>query len=272
MMKRNTTILIFILITSITLNSCRSTKNTVNKPTKKDVEWLKSLFSDKDEITSINSKVDFKLSAQKGISTTMRGSLTFSKDSFLILSLQFTGIEMARCMIRPDSVFLLSRLHQLYASESIDRIPYLSFGLYSTLQDMIRHHVFLPGTPDPKERDLTQFVWINDKKETRLSLKRDDYTVSYLLNEDKDYSQMSLDAYQSKEAITLAYDRFSTINEIRFPQSMALTVATEKSSFNFAITYQKPVINGIVKGDFSISKKYKKVSLDELIKQFQDMI
>jgi hypothetical protein len=271
-MKRSTTILILILIASITLNSCRSTKNTVNKPTKNEVELLKSLFNDKAEITSIDSKVDFKLSARKGISTTMRGSLKFSKDSFLILSVQFTGIEIARCMIRPDSVFLLSRLHQMYASESIDQIPYLSFGVYSTLQDIVRHQIFLPGIPEPKERDLTQFAWVNDKKETRLSLKRLDYTVSYLLNEDKDYSQMNLEETNSKEAISLTYDRFSAVNQVRFPHSMEFDVTTGKSAFNLAITYQKPAINGLVKGDFSISTKYKKVSLDEFIKQFQDMI
>jgi len=265
--------LTLVLISTLVFSGCRSTREAVVKPTKKDMELLQSLVLEKPAFTTLSSKVDFRLSTKKGISTSMRGSLKLSMDSCMILSLQpFAGIEVAKCMVRTDSFFIVSRLHQLYAAESIKKMPYSSLGLFNLIQKVLINRVFIPGITNPGFRDLSRFSWQKSKKGTKLNLTQNDYSLDYSLNDDQQY--VGLRAYTGRDSdnIQVDYSQFEKSDGLLFPKFIEMKANDGKKLYDLQIIYLKPVFNETTDTRFPIPSKYKKVTLDELMKRFDNML
>jgi hypothetical protein len=266
-------VLTAVILFSLLMTGCRTSKELVTKPSKKDMELLESLVVEKPAFTTLNSKVEFKLSTRRGISTSMKGSVKLSTDSCILLSLQpFIGIEIAKCLIRPDSFIVVSRIHQIYASESIANMPYSSLGLFNLFQKVLTNRLFLPGNAKPTSRDLARFTWQKDKNETKLNLTQNDYSLDYTLNDDQQYCKLR--AYPGKDSdyIQVDYSRFEKKNDFLFPQFVEMNAVGKDKRYNLQITYLKPSFDVSADFGFPISAKYKKVTLKELINRFQNML
>lgn len=267
----------YLLLLIFLLSGCRSTKNVVTKPNRQDMDALKSLILDEPPVRELNSKVDFWFSAREGVSTKMRGSIKLRTDSCMILSLQFSGIELARCLLRPDSLVIVSRLHSMYATESLKNLPYLSSGLYKILEQVLTNRMFIPGRKEPRERDLNAFVWQKQKEGLKLSLEQPDYALSYVMDNDQQYKQMFIKSADALGELTVNYSDFQETKSIVFPNLVEIdaktqTTENESSTIKLKITYLKPVFNTATDFNFSVPAKYKKVTLKELFKQVDDML
>lgn len=265
--------LLFVLL----LSGCRSTKNVVTKPDRHDMDALKSLMVDESPVSVLNSKVDFWFSAKEGISTKIRGSIKLKSDSCMILSLQFSGIELARCLLRPDSLVIVSRLQSIYAAESLKNLPYSTSGLYKILEQVLTNRMFIPGKKGPKEKDLNAFVWQKQKEGLKLSLEQREYALSYLMDNDQQYKQLYLKSADALGELTVNYSDFQETKSIVFPNLVEIDAKTqltenEPSTFKLKVTYLKPVFNTATDFNFTIPTKYKRVTLKELIKQVDEML
>lgn len=259
------------------LSGCRSTKNVVTKPNRQDMDALRSLIVDEPPVRELNSKVDFWFSGKEGISTRMRGSIKLKSDSCMILSLQFSGIELARCLLRPDSLVIVSRLHSIYAVESLKNLPYSTSGLYKILEQVLTNRMFIPGKKEPREKDLNAFVWQKQKEGLKLSLEQRDYALSYLMDNDQQYKQLNLKAADALGELTVNYSDFQETKSIVFPNLVEIDAKTqntdnEPSTIKLKVTYLKPVFNTATDFNFSVPSKYKKVTLKELFKQVDEML
>lgn len=261
--------LLLVLLTT----GCRSSKQVVTKPSRQDMDVLKSLLVEKPAVRQLNSKVDFWFSSKEGISTSMKGSIKLSSDSCMILSLQpFAGIEIARCLIRPDSLVVVSRMHQIYATESLSNLPFSAYDLYNMVEDVLTNRIFIPGNNNPSEKDLKRFTWAKSKESTNLTLSQRDYSMTYVLNDDQQYSRMSLATGDSTRFIYVKYDDFNANKSQDFPNRLDMQVLGEGKTLRLKVNYQKPAFNTATDMSFPISGKYRKVTLNELIKRFQDML
>jgi len=269
---------IFFILTLCLLWGCHSSKMVVTKPNRQDMDALKSLILEKPPVRELSSKVDFWFSGKEGISTSMKGSIKLKMDSCMILSLQpFVGIEIARCLIRPDSIIIVSRLHQIYAVEALKNLPYATDGLYKILEKLLTNRMFIPGKEEPREKDLNTFVWQKQKEGMKLSLEKRNYTLFYLLDAHQQYNQMSLNSDDLSSALTVNYTDFQETKSITFPRLVeinAKTKTTDKkpSTLKLKLTYLKPAFNSAADFSFPIPPKYKKVTVNELIKRFDDML
>ena len=148
--------IIFILLSIITLASCRSTKKIQTAITKKDT--VESVTTPKIDTTQLinnallalkNNRIDYKTFSAK-VDVDYRGgddkhydvnaNLRMHKDSLIWISVNAVfGIEAMRLLINKDSVFLLDKLNKTYLTRSIDYLQEVS-GLpltLSSLQDML---------------------------------------------------------------------------------------------------------------------------------------
>lgn len=270
---RTACVLLFICL----LSGCRSTKNAVTKPNRHDMDALRSLIVDEPPVRVLNSKVDFWFSAKEGVSTKMRGSIKIRTDSCMIFSLQFSGIELARCLLRPDSLVIVSRLHSIYAAESLKKLPYSTSGLYKILEQVLTNRMFIPGKKAPREKDLNTFVWQKQKEGLKLSLDQPDYALSYLMDNDQQYKQLNLKSTDALGELTVNYSDFKETKSIVFPNLVEIDAKTqivenEPSTIKLKVTYLKPVFNTAMDFNFSVPSKYKKVTLKELFKQVDKML
>jgi len=237
------------------------------------MDVLKGLLIEKPAVKQLNSKVDFWFSSREGISTSMKGAIKLSTDSCMILSLQpFAGIEIARCLIRPDSLVVVSRMHQIYATESLSTLPFSAYDLYNVLEDVLTNRIFIPGNTKPSDKDLKRFTWAKSKESTSLILSQRDYALTYVLNDDQQYHRMSLATGDSTQFVYVNYDDFKSTKDLEFPNRLDMQVLGGGKTLRLKVGYQKPTFNSATDMSFPIPDKYRKVTLQELIKRFQDML
>jgi hypothetical protein len=261
------------LLLVVLTTGCRTSKQVVTKPSRQDMDVLKGLLIEKPAVKQLNSKVDFWFSSREGISTSMKGAIKLSTDSCMILSLQpFAGIEIARCLIRPDSLVVVSRMHQIYATESLSKLPFSAYDLYNVLEDVLTNRIFIPGNTKPSDKDLKRFTWAKSKESTSLILSQRDYALTYVLNDDQQYSRMSLATGDSTQFVYVNYDDFKSTKDLEFPNRLDMQVLGGGKTLRLKVGYQKPTFNSATDMSFPIPDKYRKVTLQELIKRFQDML
>jgi hypothetical protein len=263
----------FALLLVVLTTGCRTSKQVVTKPSRQDMDVLKGLLIEKPAVKQLNSKVDFWFSSREGISTSMKGAIKLSTDSCMILSLQpFAGIEIARCLIRPDSLVVVSRMHQIYATESLSTLPFSAYDLYNVLEDVLTNRIFIPGNTKPSDKDLKRFTWAKSKESTSLILSQRDYALTYVLNDDQQYHRMSLATGDSTQFVYVNYDDFKSTKDLEFPNRLDMQVLGGGKTLRLKVGYQKPTFNSATDMSFPIPDKYRKVTLQELIKRFQDML
>ncbi|NLE33254.1 MAG: DUF4292 domain-containing protein [Bacteroidales bacterium] len=261
------------LLLVVLTTGCRTSKQVVTKPSRQDMDVLKGLLIEKPAVKQLNSKVDFWFSSREGISTSMKGAIKLSTDSCMILSLQpFAGIEIARCLIRPDSLVVVSRMHQIYATESLSTLPFSAYDLYNVLEDVLTNRIFIPGNTKPSDKDLKRFTWAKSKESTSLILSQRDYALTYVLNDDQQYHRMSLATGDSTQFVYVNYDDFKSTKDLEFPNRLDMQVLGGGKTLRLKVGYQKPTFNSATDMSFPIPDKYRKVTLQELIKRFQDML
>ena len=195
----------------------------------------------------------------------------------MILSLQFSGIELARCLLRPDSLVIVSRLNSHYATESLKNLPYATEGLYKILEQVLTNRMFIPGKSKPKEKDLNAFVWQKQKDGLKLSLDQRDYALSYLMDNDQQYKQLNLKAAGDLGELTVNYSDFQETKSIIFPNLVEIDAKTvtsdsKPSTLKVKVTYLKPVFNSATDFSFSVPAKYKKVTLTEFFKKVDELL
>lgn len=269
-MKRLQFVLFSVLM--IGMVGCRSSKEVVERPTKKDREWLEELMQFNEPYQTLESKLDFKVKAREGVSAGMRGSIKMERDKGVILSLQpFAGIEVARCLIRPDSVWVVSRLHSSYAVMPLQQLERLdAFHLF---QSIFMHQVFIPGESKPRSKDLDAFVWKKSKDYRLLELMQKEVLWQFWMDEDDRYNRMEVrESGQESATVRVNYASFKELGSFEYPHQLNLSVKGMDREIVVDFNLIRPQLNEVLHLDFSISPKYTLVTMEELIGKFQNML
>jgi len=267
---------IFTLLLTIALTGfygCHSTKDVAKKATEKDVKHLEEMVFDENGFTSLNSKVEFKFSPKEGVSAGMKGTFKMRRDSCMIFSVQpFAGIEAVKCLIRKDSLFIVSRLHKTYAVEDLKKIQNAKYLNLELIQALLSNRVFVPGIQKPTEKDLSRFESHKVKSGNYYRWPDQDYILDFCINDEGQYNQLKISNPEKQEKVNVTYNLFQDQGESKFPYQIVISTEGSKKVFKFQMTYMKPSFDTSTSFLFEIPSKYKKVTTEELIKKFQEML
>lgn len=265
------TFLSLLLITGFT--GCRSGKDIVKRPSASDSKILEQLINGDDNSGKMDSKVVFRLSPKEGVSVDMKGSLRLKRDSCMIFSFQpFAGIEAVRCLIRKDSIFIVSRLHQVYSAECLQNNKYSQFLNFELLQAVLTNKIFIPGDTKPSINDLKRFEWHQKKTGEYFRWSKDPLTFDFYLNEAKQYSSFKATEIDQKIMLEVVYSLFQEESTMNFPTRLDFKAEGLDKKYKLQITYLKPNFDSKVDFRFEIPSRYKKVTTPELIQRFQKML
>lgn len=178
------------------------------------------------------------------------------------------GIEAMRMDITPEKAVIIDRLGGQYAEVKLDGSElsnYVAFNFHN-LQALLTNQLFLAG-----HRRVAK----NDYKEYNISASNDHYVLQTTDKNELKYN-FSVDASDritqtviSSEAKNLAlvwnYTQFVTDNGAIYPTNMSANVKFKKKTFNIGISYSKLDINSDFSVDQSVSSRYKKVDIQDLI-------
>lgn len=252
---------------------CRSSRDVAKKTTENDVKRLEQLLFNDESLKVINSKVEFKFTPEKGVSAGMKGTFKMRRDSCMIFSIQpFAGIEAVKCLIRKDSFFIVSRLHKTYAVEDLSKIENAGYLNLELIQALFSNKVFVPGILKPTDKDLNRFETHKVKSGDYYRWPDENYILDFCMNDQGQYSELRASNPEKQEKINVTYDLFQDQGESKFPYQVIVSTEGFKKTFKLQMTYLKPSFDTPTSFLFEIPSKYKKVTIEELIKKFQGML
>jgi len=253
--------------------SCRSSKDIARKPSENEVKRLEHYVFNNGNFSSLNSKVEFKFIPKDGVSAGMKGTLKMRRDSCLILSVQpFAGIEAVKCLIRKDSLFIVSRLHQTYAVEDLSQLKNAQYLNLQLIQALLSNRIFVPGKNNPSLNDLNKFEWHKQKEGDYFRWPDENYILDFCLNDEGQYNELRASSPERQEKIKVLYTLFQEKDNGTFPYQMMFSTEGTDKTIKAQITYLKPNFDTATDFRFEIPSKYKRVTTKELIKRFQTML
>ena len=284
MNTKNNHILLAICLLFFTLflmNSCKSSKEIVliALPEKSKNERLDILVSQALQYETFSSplKLTAKL-GEKSKSMSTGGQLKMIKGQAIQLSLKdpILGImEAFRITLTPDKVIIVDRINKRYLAESMIDVqaeaPF-DFNFYS-FQALLSNQLFIAG----KEK-----VTSNDYPSYQI---RDDEFFSYIKNVDShnteyyfqsNYTNRILKAQMYKKelesGIQWDYENFGlTDNKRLFPMVMKMMLNLPSDTVLMDLSFSNVTIDKELDIDTNAPAKYKKVTLQEMIKQIQSI-
>jgi len=265
-------VLVFSLILTGFIG-CRSSKDIVKKPSQTEIKRLDQLVRENGNFQQLNSKVEFKFMPKEGVSAGMKGTLKLYRDSCILLSIQpFAGIEAVKCLIRKDSIIIVSRLHKTYSVESLRNFKYSNYLNMELIQALLSNRIFIPGLPNPTEKDLSKFEWHKQKNGNFFRWPDESLILDFRISEDGEYNEFKASSPERKEKIRVSYDRFETFAKGLFPYQIIFSLESPEKTVKLQITYLKADFDAPTDFKFDIPSKYKKITTEELIKRFQSML
>jgi hypothetical protein len=175
----------------LTLAGCGSHKNVVKTVSRKDTQKVEQFLLQNSNFQTMESKVEFKFTARKGVDARMKGSFKMWKDSCVIFSVQpFAGFEAVKCLISKDSIVVVSRLHQVYSVEYLPDSEWKEYLNIATLQSIFCNNIFVPGDAHPDARKLARFESHSQKEGPFYRWAENSFILDFLMTKDNLYYRL----------------------------------------------------------------------------------
>jgi len=272
MNKFNIKFFLGIILLTLILFSCKTTRTIIKEPIKeygadylfeqlKKNELKFNFFSAKFSIVYINdkNKVSF------------RGQIRIKKDSLIWISFSpALGIEVARLMITDDSVRFINRINDTYFIGDYDFVnDFLETNIdFDIIQSFITGNDFtyyengkFRASIDSKEYRLSTAARSKLKKYVKESEENPKVFIQtiWLNPENFKISQVHIKEIK-KENIKLEaiYDDFIFIDQQLFPSNINFHVLAE-NNIKLSVDYSKIIINKPLRFPFKIPRKFTQI-------------
>ena len=268
-MWRNKSILLLVLLLSVFLVSCRSTRKVIKEPIKEyGADFIFEKLKENElkfDWFSAKYKLDLVIDNKKN---SLSGQIRMRRDSVIWISFSpALGIEMARLVITNDSVKFLNRINKTYfvGDENIvndfldsnvdfdvlqsiilgNDLTYYENGKFRATYDSKEYHLVTAGRQKLKKYVKTQ------ADEERIFIQ------NILLNpETFKITQMKIkELKKENKKLDAAYSDFNYIDGQLFPHKINYDLVADKN-IQVDLKYSKIVIDKPQVFPFKISSKY----------------
>jgi hypothetical protein len=197
------------------------------------------------------------------------------KDSVIWISITpMLGLEAARVMITPDSIFMLDRLHKTYYKNTTDSINHLlktdlNFAL---LQNILVANPFNIEPENKKDkiyvrrnrREQLYFVSNAKRRKYRKAVNKDKEKYKetietiWIYPDNYKTAKFNLNDFEENKSFEAQYAEYQIIDNQIFPKIIQITVKNNKN-FQLTIDYLKVNIDNPLKFSFHIPSKYERI-------------
>lgn len=165
------------------------------------------------------------------------------------------GIEAARVLIRPDSVFVVNRLHGEYISESMEYMKKLVHPDidYALLEDL------LIGNINSSILRTDNLQVLQSEEETQVLGQKGDLVFHFGLSENNRPFFTRLSSQISKRTVEAYYGRFDKGGGKEFPLDFILEFTGVQGDVKVDMSYSKVDFPTEVEAPFKIPTNYKRI-------------
>ena len=256
------------------LASCSTTKSIKKSHSIEGMtesEFVENVIENAGGWNALTAKMSLSLDWEGKGETKVSGTLRIKKGEVVQLSIApLLGIEVARAEISPNGILVIDRMNKRYVEVSFAEVKALAKADldFHTLQALFLNELFLPGKGDLTARDASSFkvepeaegVWLNVKRAKRFGYHFLTEAPEALLKE----SYIGLNG--TPYGLRWKYDDFRALERKQFPVDMELAFEGGKKPVKAALALSRLSTNGDWEARTEVSKKYKKVELEEILK------
>lgn len=268
-MRRISFLIIVFSALLLSLASCRSSKHAVSAPGELTSKGKSDLFRD-----IIDNSIDYKtisgkvtLELKNGKKSQKVGAFVkMEKDKAIQLSIRpFLGMEVFRATITPDSVLIVDRMNKKYTAESISSIQEkLNFNFYN-LQALFTNSIFIPGKKAVSKQDFERFSVSRTDDVYLLGTMQNKTTYNFAVDaSDRIVSTLIFD--QNKNTVQWSYADFVKSSDYVYPTQMLAKIELKDRRMDIGFELPNLEFNKDLDIDYSVTAKYQKVSLAEIMK------
>ena len=238
---------------------------------------LRQMIGDVPQTDNIVASIDFNLKTG-GKDITVDGKLSMRKNEVVRIQLSPMGlVEVGRLEFTKDSVLIMDRMHKQFLKSSYEQVSFLkNNGIdFYALQALFWNQLFMPGTPQVKERQLEEFK-VNGQEVT-LNVGKMDYkwTVQEGLNRIKSTTATYNSTKNGTSQLHWIYDDFRQFSGTKFPAKQTFTISTKAGGKQKNITVGIEMKNLKTTSDWDgvtkVPSKYKPVNLEDVINKIMKL-
>ena len=296
--------LALVALTAVILASCASKKHIVDQPTspgpsqtsptpatdaatllrQQQTAFVQKVKANATNASNITAKIDFNLkSGSKDI--TVGGKLLMRRDDVIRiqLSVPIIGMEAGRLEFTKDYVMIVDRIHTEYIKGDYNQIDFLKDnGIdFYALQALFWNMLFVPGESHLTDHSLSAFT-VNlkpDAERSAITLNKGSMSYAWQAENATGHIRQTDVEYGAGKAgntkITCTYGDFRTLAGKAFPADLTLdmkTSATKKAKqIKIGIKMKSPGTDSDWETRTTLSKKYKPVSVDDVMKKLMNL-
>lgn len=268
----------FFLILSIALYSCTTTKTFTSKTIKQldHSEILDSISSTNGDYKTFYSKLSINLKAEKSLN--LKGTVKLTKDSVIWISLSpGLGFEVARIMLKPDSVFVLDRVRNTYYYGTYSYFKQLADVdvNFNTLQALLLNELFIYNTDQSDTSVFSSMIITSDKINNKIKLQSlrnrdlrklnkkdqqsDQLYQDIIINNDWKIESSSITDFKFDRKMNIKYSDYVNNETFLSPSNLHIRIYDADKEINVDLEYYKTTFDKDNKYPFSIPTKYDQV-------------
>ena len=222
----------------------------------------------------ITSKVKFtmKVGTQE---MTLTGNLKMKRDDVIRLQLMAFGfVEAGRLEFTSEYILVMDRINKLYMMVPYAELAFLrASGLnFYSLQALFWNELFLPGESKVTDEGLKNFETIPVDNDFVIRLDKDQMSYSWLAEQDQALIKMAnvlhKDRFDGNTQLNWNYSDFENVGKKQFPTLMHVTLTSPKKEVSLGIKLNYIGHESDWESRTIIPGKYKKVTVDEILRRF----
>ena len=182
-------------------------------------------------------------------------NIRVKRDQIIWVSITaFAGLEPARAMITPDSIFVLNKLQGTYLAKPFSYIQRFSNKQinFKMLQSILTGNAVAEFTQEP--------VTVKDFGSVTLEGKRADLGFRMLMTELFKTAELTMNDARSGQALKVNYAGYINVDTSIFPSSIKISgqAGTKRTGIEF--TFSKIERNVTVDFPFSVPNRYRRIN------------
>ena len=269
---------LFMLMFVLFLASCSGVKQVVRtEPTLKTPELLYHLVKNTPATGGISSKVKFNLTFGTS-SYSLSGSLKIRQNQALQLSIQvpFLGTEAVRVEATPEKILIIDRIHKKYVQEdmkNINETTGTNLDFYA-LQALFVGDIFRPGIPNMSVAQIREMKLIASSEPNTSVLSHEEGELSYFFRVNNSTAKLALtEVKKTSTAFSTLwkYDNRETVQGQEYPTLIRASFEGTMKEIILEMELSKLTEIGTWKPDTSISSKYEKIEMKDIMKMFSTL-
>ena len=219
------------------------------------------------EYESLQSKLNVELSLS-GKAFSSRATMKMVKGQAISLSVHpVLGIEMFRVVLTPENFLLIDRMNKRYVSEPIEKLEeMLKIKLdFDMFQALFTNRIFYP-----LQEQAVTFRSFNDRPAEGgigyLPKVKAEYNCEFVLDAVGSLIRTTVSDKHEQASMRWSYGDFVPIQKKMFPSSIHVALSSQKESVELRMKGSDFQLDKQVDIDTTVSDRYQKISLTQLIK------